>query len=97
MYGKKMTKLIRRTSKQDIMMPHAGAILAIRGVSPAYRALTPSVLTMFLQSPMSEVVVDDPPAIADITIACRRVLSVSNGETTTAAVVPLRAPLMKAT
>ena len=35
-----------QTSKQAIMIPHAGAILAIRGPSPANNAGTPSVRTI---------------------------------------------------
>jgi len=74
------------------MIPHAGAILAIRGVNPAKRAETPSVCIICFTRGKVAVVEDE-----DMMRACRRVLMTSVGEVNNAAVVPLSAPLINAT
>ena len=86
------------TSKHEIMMPHAGAIFAIRGITPAYNAATPSVRTISLKTAaVPAEVVAEPPSAPDMSNACLRVFSTSKGEVRSAAVVPLNAPLANAT
>ena len=81
------------TSKQAIMIPHAGAIFVIRGTMPAYSVEIPSVRTISKSKGIDE----DALLEADMSIACLRVLRTSNGEVSSAAVVPLIAPLANAT
>ena len=88
----------RHTSKQAIIMPQAGAIFAIRGTTPAYKAEKPSLRTISFKTCRLAVAPDsDPPMAPDISNACRRVFKTSNGDVRRAAAVPLRAPLTKAT
>ena len=83
----------KHTSKHAIMIPQAGAIFVIRGTMPAYSADMPSLRRISAVSARLDVVV----VVADISIACLRVLRTSKGDVNSAAVVPLRAPLAKAT
>lgn len=85
--------LTKLTSKQAIMIPHAGAIFTVRGSAPAYSAAIPSVLTICIMSGNVEL----DPGAPDIDTACLRVLSTSNGDVSRAAVVPLITPLANAT
>ena len=82
------------TSKQEIMRPHAGAILTIRGVMPAYSAAGPSVL---ITCKSRGIVLGMGALVGDRRRACRRVLRTSNGDVSRAADVPLMAPLKKET
>jgi hypothetical protein len=83
-----------QTSKHEIIIPHAGAILAMRGNIPANRVAGPSVRNIRSNS----VVVDVIFAVdGDMRRAWRLVLRTSNGDVARAAVVPLMEPLMKAT
>jgi hypothetical protein len=70
------------------MMPQAGAIFAIRGVSPANSAFGPSVWMIWRISPLipSETVELVAPSALEINAACRRVFSVSNGMVIRAAI-----------
>lgn len=82
------------TSNDAIIIPHAGAILAIRGKMPAYNAEAPSLrITRIRRGRVFEMWVFD----ADMRRACRRVFSTSNGDVNRAAEIPLIAPLTKAT
>jgi hypothetical protein len=83
-----------RTSKQDIIRPQAGAILMMRGVMPAYKAAGPSVLTTCNRR---GIVLGMAAFVGDMRRAWRRVLSTSNGDVSSAADVPLIAPLKKVT
>ncbi len=74
------------------MIPHAGAILAIRGPSPANNAEAPSVRTI-CRSKGSALV--RSPGV-DMTRDCLRVFKTSNGDVKSAAAVPLVAPHMNA-
>jgi hypothetical protein len=77
------------------MIPQAGAILAVRGSIPAYKALMPSVCTIRQQSGIVAVVLEGTvPAINN---ACRLVFRTSKGDVITDAVIPLMAPLAKVT
>jgi len=82
------------TSKDAIIIPHAGAILAIRGKMPANNADGPSLrITRIRRGRVPEMWAFD----ADMRRACRRVFSTSNGDVNRAAEIPLIAPLTKAT
>ena len=87
----------RHTSKHAIIMPHAGAIFAILGITPAYNAATPSVLTISFSTAAVPAEDPDPPSAPVMSSACLRVFRTSKGEVRSAAVVPLSAPLTKAT
>jgi hypothetical protein len=78
------------------MIPHAGAIFAVRGKIPANKADIPSVRTIFANNGKVPVDARIEPAVELMTNACRLVLSTSNGEVINAALVPLTAPLIKA-
>lgn len=78
------------------MIPQAGAIFAIRGVIPTKRADTPSA-RMMCHTSDTDAVDRGLLVVADINNAWRRVLRTSKGYVTSAAVVPLTAPLTKAT
>jgi hypothetical protein len=80
------------TSKQAIIIPHAGAIFVIRGTSPAYSAETPSLRTISFKT-VKVPAAPEPPIALDIRSDCFRVLSTSKGEVKSAAKVPLVAPL----
>ena len=82
------------TSKHEIMIPQAGAILATRGVIPANNAEEPSVRMICRRRGH---VLETWWFAAVITRACRRVLRTSKGDVISAAEVPLMAPLIKAT
>lgn len=83
------------TSKHAIMMPQAGAILAVRGNIPANKALVPSVRSIRKQSGMVAVSLGE--SVPDISNACRLVFRTSKGDVMRDAVVPLMAPLANAT
>lgn len=82
------------TSKHAIMIPQAGAILAVRGSMPVNKALMPSVRIICTHSGIVAVVRDD--IVPDIRRACRRVFRTSKGEVNNDAVVPLITPHAKA-
>lgn len=86
----------RCTSNEAIIIPQAGAILAIRGSKPANKADGPSFLMIFR---MSGIVCDAAfieAGVEFITDACLLVLSTSKGEVTSAALIPLVAPHINA-
>lgn len=82
-------------SKHAIMIPQAGAILAVRGHTPANNAAMPSVRTMRKQSDIVPLAWEGiVPAMSN---ACLLVLRTSKGDVSREAVVPLMAPQANAT
>jgi len=77
------------------MMPQAGAILAVRGRTPANKALVPSV--RIIRKHRGIVAVPPEGSVPDISNACRLVFKTSKGDVRRDAVVPLMAPLANAT
>ena|ERR1700722_1141231 len=82
------------TSKQEIMIPHAGIIFAILGAIPVNSAFGPSMRTICTSNGIVGMARDIAP---DIIRACLRVFITSNGDVMRAAVHPLIAPLKNAT
>jgi len=94
-YDEGRIKNLPTPSKEAIMIPQAGAILAMRGMIPAKNADGPSVLK--IRKRIGKVLGEMLWVDEDIIRACCRVLRTSNGDVISAAEVPLIAPLTKAT
>ena len=78
-----------RTSKQVIIIPHAGAILAILGTVPAKSVRAPSVRIICMSNSAFDILLG---CVTAMMRACRLVLRTSSGDVMRAAVVPLSDP-----